>query len=238
MGMRPASSAGIRVIISGICLALSLFLSGCGSLEAPVTHEPDAPSQLEGQAEPVEPTAKATEQPTEPPTATPTVPPTATPTMPPTAIPTEPPTATPEPTSPPALSPIERLVAARNPERGAELFVTFQEAAGSGYSCSNCHLADSEKANLGPGLLNIKTRGSTRVEGMNAAEYIYNSIIDPKAYLVEGFDAELMPANWSEIYNDLQIFDIVAYLLTLEGESDIDDPEPAETDAEAADAQE
>ena len=52
------------------------------------------------------------------------------------------------------------------------------------------------------------------------------------AYLVEDFDAELMPKNWSEIYTDLEIFDIVAYLLTLEGESDIDDPDPVDTDEE------
>lgn len=131
------------------------------------------------------------------------------------------------------LSPIDRMVAARNPEKGKILFETFQDDAGSGYSCSNCHLPTSEKTNIGPGLLNIKQRAATRVEGLSAAEYIYESITNSIAYTVEGFEADLMPQNWAEIYTDPQIFDIVAYLLTLEGESDIDDPDPVSEDGEA-----
>ena len=161
---------------------------------------------------------------TSPPTQTP-LQPTQTPEPLPTETPTPEPTSTPEPTKAPALSPIDRLVAVRDPLNGAMLFGTFQDAAN--YSCSNCHLSDSEKENLGPGLLNIKDRAATRIAGMTAAEYIYQSIVDSKAYTVEGFDPELMPQNWAEIYSDLEIFDIVAYLMTLEGRSDIDDPDPA-----------
>ncbi len=223
--------SGKRVFIIGICLALLVALVGCGSLEKPVTRQAEAPSQEAA------PEQASVAQPTQQPSATPTQLPSATPTDEPSATPTDLPTSTPEPTNPPALSPIDRLVAVRNPERGAELFALFQEAAGSGYSCSNCHLVDSEKANLGPGLLNIKDRALTRVDGMSAAEYIYESITDPIAFLVEGFDAELMPKNWSDIYSDLEIFDIVAYLLTLEGRSDIDDPDPMNSDAEAEDSE-
>ena len=68
---------------------------------------------------------------------------------------------------------------------------------------------------------------------MSAAEYIYQSIVDSKAYTVEGFDPDLMPQNWAEIYSDLEIFDIVAYLMTLEGRSDIDDPDPTPEDGES-----
>lgn len=223
---RRSRWSGANALARYICLALTMFLAGCGALETPVLHK--ASPVIEDRAE------QATDpQPTAPPTATP-LPPTATLTPEPTETPTPLPTATPEPTATPLLSPIDRMVAVRNPERGAALFTVFQEAAGTGYSCSNCHLADSEKANLGPGLLNIKDRALTRVEGQSAAEYIYQSIINPMAYLVEGFDAELMPQNWSEIYTDLEIFDIVAYLLTLEGESDIDAPDPIEADEEGA----
>jgi len=161
------------------------------------------------------------------------VPPTATPTPEPTATPTPPPTATTEPTATPMLSPIDRMVAARNPEKGKILFETFQDDAGSGYSCANCHLPDSEKTEIGPGLLNIKQRAATRVEGLSAAEYIYESITNSMAYTVEGFEADLMPQNWAEIYTDLEIFDIVAYLVTLEGESDIDDSNPTAEESES-----
>ncbi len=206
--------------LAGIILALAAV--GCGTLASPVMQEATATS-----VEVAERLPEST--PTMPPAATP-IPPTDTPIPEPTALPTAVPTARPEPTAEPVLSPIDRLVAVRNVERGKVLFETFQDAAN--YSCANCHLPDSEKTNLGPGLLNVKDRALTRVEGKSAAEYIYESIIDPKAYIVEGFDPELMPQNWAEIYGDLEIFDIVAYLMTLEGESDINDPDPTAEVAE------
>lgn len=198
------------------CALAVLVLAGCGSMAAPVLQAATATSAVAEIK-----MGEATVAP--PPTQTP-MPPTQTPRPQPTVTPTPEPSATPEPTSVPALSPIDRLVAVRDAENGAVLFETFQEAAN--YACSNCHLTTSEKTNLGPGLLNIKDRALTRVEGMTAAEYIYQSIVNSKAYTVEGFDAELMPQNWEEIYGDLEIFDIVAYLMTLEGRSDIDDPDP------------
>ena len=220
---RRGLNVGIPGRLLGLGMLWIILTAGCGTLESTVLRQAtEAPAIT--QVDAALPTATATDT---------AVPPTATPTPEPTATPTPPPTATPEPTATPLLSPIDRMVAARSPDNGKILFETFQERAGSGYSCSNCHLADSEKTNLGPGLLNIKDRAATRVEGLTAAEYIYDSIIDSMAYTVEGFDPELMPQNWAEIYNDLEIFDIVAYLLTLEGESDIDDPDPETADSEA-----
>ena len=201
-------------------LIVAMALAGCGTVATPVMREATATSAV------IEPAVVE---------ATATLPPTQTP-APPTDTPTHEPTATPEPlpttepTSAPAQSPIDRLVAVRNPENGAVLFETFQDAAN--YACSNCHLPTSEKTNIGPGLLNIKDRALTRVEGQSAAEYIYQSIIDTGAYTVEGFDEDLMPQNWAEIYGDLEIFDIVAYLMTLEGRSDINDPDPEVEDSD------
>ena len=213
--------SGLRRSLKWSVLLMTVAaFSGCGSAATPVMRVATATPELLG-ATVDEPTA------TMQPTATP-LPPTDTPLPAPTTTPTDLPTATPEPTKEPALSPIDRLVAVRDVENGAVLFETFQDAAN--YACSNCHLADSEKTNLGPGLLNIRDRAATRVEGMTAAEYIYQSIVDSKSYTVEGFDPDLMPQNWAEIYSDLQIFDIVAYLMTLEGRSDIDDPDPVPED--------
>ena len=204
--------------------ALAAALAGCGSLETPQMQPPSATPIVEAGS------AAATVAPTTAPTVTP-LPPTATPTdIPPTATPA--PTATPQPTAAAPQSPIDRLVAVRNPDNGAALFQTFQDAAN--YSCANCHSPSSEKKLIGPGLLNIKERAANRVAGQSAAEYIYQSIIDTNAYIVKGFDADLMPANWADIYSDLEIFDIVAYLMTLEGPSDIDEPDATE-DAPAVD---
>ena len=216
-------SVNRRRLSCAILLVAASLLAGCGTLAPLVMQVATATLVL------VEETIDEATA-TMPPTAT-QLPPTDTPAPAPTATSTDLPTATPEPTSAPVLSPIDRLVAVRDAENGAVLFETFQEAAN--YACSNCHLPDSEKTNLGPGLLNIKDRAATRVEGMTAAEYIYQSIVDSKAYTVEGFDPDLMPQNWAEIYSDLQIFDIVAYLMTLEGRSDIDDPDPVPEDEES-----
>ena len=204
-------------------IILAMLMAGCGTLATPVMHEATATPITVDKIVPET-------TPTVPPTETP-LPPTDTPIPEPTAIPTAVPTATPEPTVVPVLSPIDRLVSVRDIENGAILFELFQDAAN--YSCSNCHLPNSEKTNLGPGLLNVKHRALTRVEGKSAAEYIYESIIDPQAYLVEEFDPELMPRNWAEIYSDLEIFDIVAYLMTLEGESDLIVPEEAAVESDS-----
>ena len=211
-------------ILRRFYLVLALSLAACGTLASPVMHEvTDAPVVVQEESLPL--------QPTTPPTAT-VLPPTNTPIPDPTATSTPEPSPTPEPTTAPLQSPIDRLVAVRNAENGALLFNTFQDAAN--YACSNCHLADSEKTNLGPGLLNIKDRAATRIDGQSAAEYIYQSIINSKAYTVVDFDPELMPQNWAEIYSDLEIFDIVAYLMTLEGESDLNDPDPIEAASDEA----
>jgi hypothetical protein len=225
MIQRQGNAPRMPRILVGLCFILSMLAAGCGSLESTVLHratDVPAPEVDAAQMEAV--------MPTDAPTSTP-VPPTDTPIPEPTATATPPPTATPAPTETPVLSPIDRMVAVRNPEKGKVLFETFQENAGSGYSCSNCHLPTSEKTNIGPGLLNIKHRAAMRIEGLTAAEYIYESIINSMAYTVEGFEVDLMPQNWAEIYTDLEIFDIVAYLLTLEGESDIDDPDPEDTES-------
>lgn len=189
-------------------MMLAVLLAGCGTLAAPVWQTTPTLVVTEDEAAQV---PVATKQPT----ATP-LPPTSTATPVPTSTPTAPPSPTAEPPTVPAASPIDRLVASRDPQNGKLLFETFQEAAN--YACSTCHSVDSDEKLVGPSLLNIKETAQTRVAGQSAAEYLYNSIINPDAYLVEGYDAELMPENWTDIYSNIDIFDIVAYLLALPSE--------------------
>lgn len=111
-------------------------------------------------------------------------------------------------------APIE-LPATADAARGAELFQTFQPAAS--YACSTCHRNNTEDRLIGPGLLNVGARAEARVTGANAIQYLYTSIVSPDSYLVEGFPDTLMPENWAEIYSEEDIYDIIAYLLTLNG---------------------
>lgn len=199
-----------------IWIVLGMALAGCGTLAAPV-WQAAAPTMTAFSEDGQTPTVTTTaSQPTDTP-----IPPAPTSTPASTSTPTSPPTPTAERTTAAASSPIDRLVAVRDPENGRLLFETFQEAAN--YACSTCHSVTSEEKLVGPGLLNIKDRAPTRVEGQSAAEYLYNSIVNPDEHLVDGFDAELMPKNWTAIYSDIEIFDMVAYLLTLEGEPAADE---------------
>jgi hypothetical protein len=55
----------------------------------------------------------------------------------------------------------------------------------------------------------------TRVAGLSATEYLYQSITQPNAHLVEGYVAGLMPQTYAESIPEADLATIVAYLLTL-----------------------
>lgn len=103
---------------------------------------------------------------------------------------------------------------AGDPVVGQELFVTGNTSAGAP-PCSTCHLVDSEITLVGPGLLNVATRAETRVPGETALEYLHQSIVDPAAYVAEGFVPGMMPDVFDQAFTEEQINDIIAYLLTL-----------------------
>jgi cytochrome c len=103
---------------------------------------------------------------------------------------------------------------AGDPVAGQELFVTGNTSAGAP-PCSTCHLVDSEITLVGPGLLNVATRAETRVPGETALEYLHQSIVDPAAYVAEGFVPGMMPDIFDQAFTEEQINDIIAYLLTL-----------------------
>jgi L-cysteine S-thiosulfotransferase len=101
--------------------------------------------------------------------------------------------------------------AAGDPQAGAALFA--QAAIGSNPGCKTCHTLDGTKL-VGPSLQGIGTRAATRVQGETAEQYIHTSIVDPNAYVVEGFTAGVMP-SFKTALDDTQLNNLVAYLLTL-----------------------
>ncbi len=190
-------------------IVLGFILSACGTIATPIWQAPTRTATAVAQVSTSSPTAVR-------PSATPVVP-SATP-LPPTVTPVPatdtpmPPTVTSAPTQVIAAGGIDPNVIG-DPEHGQALFNTFQPDAG--YMCATCHWTDKEDRLIGPGLLDIGTRAGSRVEGQNAVQYLYNSIVNPGAYLVEGFSDGLMPRNWAQIYTQEEINDIIAYLLTL-----------------------
>lgn len=80
--------------------------------------------------------------------------------------------------------------------------------------CTACHtIADVEGAvgTVGPELSQVASVAGQRVSGLAAIDYLRESILEPGAYVVEGF-APLMPAGLIDEGPDLDA--LVAFLLT------------------------
>lgn len=95
----------------------------------------------------------------------------------------------------------ESAAAAGDAANGEALFVQ---------SCASCHQAE---ASVGPALTGMGERAATRVEGMSAEEYLHEAIVDPGAHIVEGF-SNIMPPVYGEQFDEQQLADLVAYLLS------------------------
>jgi cytochrome c2 len=85
----------------------------------------------------------------------------------------------------------------------------FQGAGG----CSACHSLDGT-VGVGPSQQGIAGRATTRQEGYSAEAYLYESITNPNAYVVEGFQPGIMPQSFKQTLSAQQLADVIAFLLT------------------------
>lgn len=90
----------------------------------------------------------------------------------------------------------------------------FQHGFNGAPPCSSCHALVKGAFGLGPVMTGISERAGTRVPGLTAEEYMRQSILEPKAYLVSGY-RDIMYPQYSEHLNDQDIADLIAYLITL-----------------------
>jgi mono/diheme cytochrome c family protein len=82
--------------------------------------------------------------------------------------------------------------------------------------CGGCHTVEGLSAGtVGPNQTRIGSVAETRIPGMSAEDYIHESILDPSAYVVEGYPDGVMPKNYNELLETEQISDLVAFLLSL-----------------------
>lgn len=89
----------------------------------------------------------------------------------------------------------------------------FHDGKGSAPACVNCHAAEPGPFALGPAMTGISERAGSRIEGLSAAEYLHQSIVQPDAYTVPGF-RPVMPSTYGEHLTEQEIADIIAYLMT------------------------
>ncbi|MEK6220843.1 MAG: cytochrome c [Chloroflexota bacterium] len=82
--------------------------------------------------------------------------------------------------------------------------------------CTACHSVEGlSTASVGPSLNGIATRAATRVDGLSAEEYLVQSILEPGAYVVEGFADGIMPPNFGDLIAEEGVQNLLAFLLTL-----------------------
>ncbi|MCZ6737547.1 MAG: c-type cytochrome [Actinobacteria bacterium] len=103
-----------------------------------------------------------------------------------------------------------------DPERGREI---WDDGGGviTG-ECSRCHSLDGSEevaaSYRAPTWQGISGRAGDRVPGLSAEEYLRESIVDPAAYIVEGYSGSIMQ-RYKLLLSDEDIDNLVAFLLTL-----------------------
>lgn len=101
-----------------------------------------------------------------------------------------------------------------NVERGREIFET-----GAGITrevCIWCHSLDGtiqNKSHLAPSLLGISELAGDRVSGLSAVEYLKESIVEPAAYVVEGYEPT-MDIAYKYLFSEEDLNDLIAFMLT------------------------
>lgn len=100
--------------------------------------------------------------------------------------------------------------------RGQTLFNQSSIGSASASGCMTCHSLEEGVTLVGPSLAGVAGRATERVPELSAEEYLRQSIVEPNAYIVEGFSEGLMYQNYGRELTDQQIADLVAFLLTLE----------------------
>jgi ferredoxin/cytochrome c551/c552 len=100
-----------------------------------------------------------------------------------------------------------------DPEAGERLFNGATLGASAG--CQICHSLEPGVQLVGPSLAGVATRAETRVPGMSAQDYLMQSLVDPDAHVVAGFQPGQMRPDLADALTQQQLDDLVAFLLTL-----------------------
>jgi hypothetical protein len=99
---------------------------------------------------------------------------------------------------------VESRVHSADPSQGEALYRQ--------YGCEVCHGTPN---GTGPYVVGTGARAAIRrAPGYSAAEYLYESIIDPNTYVVPNYPAGVMPQNFRSVIPEDQLLTLTAWLLT------------------------
>jgi cytochrome c551/c552 len=106
--------------------------------------------------------------------------------------------------------------------QGKALFEQTTLGPNSAPGCVTCHSLEPDVKLVGPSLAHVATEAAEIIKSSNytgsaktVEEYLHESIVDPNAYVVEGFPSGVMYQNYGQDLSEQQIDDLVAFLLTL-----------------------
>ena len=107
----------------------------------------------------------------------------------------------------PATGDFEQIVAQLPPgdaDSGVKLFASI--------GCNACHSLQKDQRLVGPSFYGLWTRSVDNPAGLSTKAYLYQSIVQPNAVIVEGYQPNLMPQNYAAVLSVQQMADILAYI--------------------------
>ena len=102
-------------------------------------------------------------------------------------------------------------IAAPTTNDGQELFEL--RAMGGQAGCVTCHSLVPNREIVGPSLAGLSDRADNRVPGLDGDAYVRQSIVDPRAHVVDGFEPDKMPDSFGDVLTEVQLDALVDYLL-------------------------
>lgn len=78
--------------------------------------------------------------------------------------------------------------------------------------CAGCHSLEPGDDRVGPSLAGLADRAGDRRPDYTAEMYIYESIVEPGAYTVDGFPSGMMPSGFGGSLSTQEMADLVAFL--------------------------
>jgi hypothetical protein len=79
--------------------------------------------------------------------------------------------------------------------------------------CVGCHNTDPNVLSTGATWYQIGDTAASRVPGQSPAHYLYESIVNPSAYIVPGYQDGIMPKTFGETLSTQDIADLITFLL-------------------------
>jgi cytochrome c oxidase subunit 2 len=102
------------------------------------------------------------------------------------------------------------------PEKGESPIAAGRQIFTSA-GCNACHTLDDANATaeVGPDLNELAANAEKRVKGTTAEDYVHQSIVDPPAFVVNGYPGNIMPRDFADQLTPEEIDTLVKYLLGL-----------------------